>query len=112
MYIATRDLLIRHDRLSADQVERLKKRIEVTSVKLDGIRAAQRDNWLEEADRLTATIEKDQATIAAQLTRRIFIRAWCVSSTKATISLYLILPHPTACGTNFVLFYTTARMHF
>ncbi|KAF8202327.1 hypothetical protein BJ912DRAFT_1037941 [Pholiota molesta] len=75
LYLATRDLFIRHDRLSLDQVERLKKRIETTSVKLDGIRAAQKENWQEEAERLTAMIEKDQATIAAQLHRRIFIRA-------------------------------------
>lgn len=78
MYLATRDLFIRHDRLSVDQVERLKKRIEITSVKLDGIRAALKENWQDEADRLTAMIEKDQATIAAQMSRRIFIRAWCV----------------------------------
>lgn len=78
LYLATRDLFIRHDRLSLDQVERLKKRIETTSVKLDGIRAAQKENWQEEVERLTAMIEKDQATIATQLHRRIFIRAWCV----------------------------------
>lgn len=78
LYLATRDLLIRHDRLSIDQVERLKKRIETTSVKMDGIRAAQRENWQDEAERLTAMIEKDQATIAAQLSRRVFIRAWFV----------------------------------
>jgi len=78
LYLATRDLFIRHDRLSVDQVERLKRRIEITSVKLDGVRAALRDNWQDEADRLTAMIEKDQATIAAQMSRRVFIRAWCV----------------------------------
>ncbi|KAF8159437.1 hypothetical protein B0H34DRAFT_673811 [Crassisporium funariophilum] len=75
LYLATRDLFIRHDRLSVDQVERLKKRIETNSVKLDGIRAAQKENWQEEAERLTTLIEKDQATIAAQLSRRVFIRA-------------------------------------
>lgn len=61
-------------------MERLKKRIENTSVKLDGIRAALKENWQDEADRLTAMIEKDQATIAAQMSRRVFIRAWCVQS--------------------------------
>ncbi|KAF4611281.1 hypothetical protein D9613_007057 [Agrocybe pediades] len=75
LYIATRDLFIRHDRFSIDQVERLKKRIETTSVKLDGIRAAQKEHWQEEVEKLTALIEKDQATIAAQLSRRVFIRA-------------------------------------
>lgn len=85
MYLATRDLFIRHDRLSVDQVERLKKRIEITSVKLDGIRAALKENWQDEADRLTAMIEKDQATIAAQMSRRVFIRAWCVQYTSQSL---------------------------
>lgn len=75
LYIATRDLLIRHDRLSIDQVERLKKRVEKTSLRLDGIRAAQKEGWQDEADRFTILIEKDQANIAAQLSRRVFIRA-------------------------------------
>ncbi|RXW21654.1 hypothetical protein EST38_g4198 [Candolleomyces aberdarensis] len=74
LYLATRDMFIRHDRLSIDQVERLKKRIETHSVKLDGIRAAQKDGWAEEADRLTGLIERDQATVTAQLNRRVFIR--------------------------------------
>ena len=92
MYLATRDLFIRHDRLSVDQVERLKKRIEITSVRLDGIRAALKENWQDEADRLTAMIEKDQATIAAQMSRRVFIRAWCVShrvNYLTLVNLYL-----------------------
>lgn len=69
-------MFIRHDRLSIDQVERLKKRIESNSVKLDGIRTAQKDGWAEEADRLTGLVERDQATVAAQLSRRVFIRVW------------------------------------
>lgn len=73
--MATRDLFIRHDRLSIDQVERLKKRVETNSVKLDGARAAQKEGWEEEVERFTGLIEKDQATIAAQLSRRVFIRA-------------------------------------
>ncbi|KAF9075303.1 hypothetical protein BDP27DRAFT_1461622 [Rhodocollybia butyracea] len=75
LYIGVRDLFIRHDRLSLDQVERLKKRVETTSLKLDGIKVAQKDNWQDEADKLVAAIEKDQVTIAAQLSRRVFIRA-------------------------------------
>ncbi|KAF6761721.1 MVP1 domain-containing protein [Ephemerocybe angulata] len=74
LYLATRDLFIRHDRLAIDQVERLKKRIETNSVKLDGIRAAQKDGWAEEVERFTGLIERDQATVAAQLSRRVFIR--------------------------------------
>ncbi|KAI0034480.1 hypothetical protein K488DRAFT_45434 [Vararia minispora EC-137] len=75
LYIAMRDLFIRHDRLSVDQVERLKKRIDVSSVKLDGIKATAKDGWEEEADKLVSAIEKDRVTIAAQLNRRVFIRA-------------------------------------
>jgi sorting nexin-8 len=76
LYIALRDLFIRHDRLSIDQVERLKKRIETNSVKMDGVKAAQKDKWEDEVEKLLNMIEKDQATIAAQLSRRVFIRAW------------------------------------
>ncbi|KIK61749.1 hypothetical protein GYMLUDRAFT_73257 [Collybiopsis luxurians FD-317 M1] len=75
LYIAVRDLFIRHDRLSLDQVERLKKRVETTSLKLEGVKSAQKEGWQDEADKLVAVIEKDQATIAAQLSRRVFIRA-------------------------------------
>ncbi|KAJ7577075.1 hypothetical protein C8J56DRAFT_799466 [Mycena floridula] len=75
LYMALRDLFIRHDRLSLDQVERLKKRVESTSLKLDGIKAAQKEGWQDEADKLVGMIERDQATIAAQLSRRVFIRA-------------------------------------
>ncbi|KAE9399516.1 hypothetical protein BT96DRAFT_1019417 [Gymnopus androsaceus JB14] len=49
LYIAVRDLFIRHDRLSLDQVERLKKRVETNSLKLEGIKAAQKDGWQDEA---------------------------------------------------------------
>ncbi|KAF7770449.1 hypothetical protein Agabi119p4_6423 [Agaricus bisporus var. burnettii] len=74
LYIATRDLLIRHERLSVDQVERLRKRVDANSVKLDGIRSTAKEGWQDEADKLTAVIEKDQGMIAAQLSRRVFIR--------------------------------------
>ncbi|KAJ7043606.1 hypothetical protein C8F04DRAFT_1072694 [Mycena alexandri] len=75
LYVALKDLLIRNDRLSVDQVERLKQRVETTSMKLEGVKAAQKEGWQDEADRYVAAIEKDQATIAAQLSRRVFIRA-------------------------------------
>ncbi|KAL5513289.1 MVP1 [Sanghuangporus vaninii] len=74
LYIAMRDLFLRHDRLSSDNVERLKKRIETTQSKLEGIRVAQKDGWEQEVDRLSGLVEHDQATIASLLNRRIFIR--------------------------------------
>ncbi|KAJ7224308.1 hypothetical protein GGX14DRAFT_425113 [Mycena pura] len=75
LYIAVKDLLIRHDRLSIDQVERLKQRVEVTSLKMEGVKAAQKEGWQDEVERHITGIEKDKATIAAQLSRRVFIRA-------------------------------------
>ena len=108
LYLATRDLFIRHDRLAIDQVERLKKRIEANSVKLDGTRAAQKENWQEEVDRLAALIEKDQAAIAAQLNRRVFIRAWYVLQ----FHFYHQLKGPLVCGMNYVLYCTTGKTHY
>jgi sorting nexin-8 len=73
-----RDLFVRIDRLSVDQVERLRKRIDATSLKLEDVKQAKKDKWEEEAERLVSQIERDQATVASQLNRRVFIRAWCV----------------------------------
>ncbi|KAF8141550.1 hypothetical protein EV363DRAFT_1308412 [Boletus edulis] len=67
--------LSRHDRLAVDNVERLKKRVDSNSMKLEGLKVAQRDGWEEDADRVIVLIEKDQATIASLLNRRVFIRA-------------------------------------
>ncbi|KAI0073526.1 hypothetical protein K474DRAFT_1649455 [Panus rudis PR-1116 ss-1] len=75
LYIATRDLFIRHDRLSGDSVDKLKKRVETNSAKLETVRQNQKEGWHEEADKLAGLIEKDQASIAAFLNRRVFIRA-------------------------------------
>ncbi|KAF8216506.1 hypothetical protein K438DRAFT_1657825 [Mycena galopus ATCC 62051] len=75
LYIALKDLLIRNDRLSIDQVDRLKQRVETTSLKLEGVKAAQKEGWQDQVEQFVAAIEKDQATIAAQLSRRVFIRA-------------------------------------
>lgn len=75
-----RDLFYRHNRLSIDQVERLKKRVELSSVKLEAVKAAGKDGWQDEADKIVGSIEKDQASITAQMHRRVYIRAWCVSN--------------------------------
>lgn len=75
LYIAMRDLFIRRDRLSVDNVDRLKKRVDSNSMKLEGIKAAQKDGWQDDADRIIGLIEKDQAMIATLLNRRVFIRA-------------------------------------
>lgn len=82
LYIAMRDLFIRHDRLSPDHVDRLRKRIDTTGHKLETVRQVKKDGWENEADKLAVAIEKDQATIAALLARRVFIRARCVATSR------------------------------
>ena len=71
-----RDLFIRQDRLSGDQVEKLQKRVEANSLKLEGIRQAPKEGSQDEIDRIAGIIEKDRAAIATSLNRRVFIRAW------------------------------------
>jgi sorting nexin-8 len=63
-----RDLFVRHDRLSVDQVDRLKKRVDTNAIKLESVKAVAKDGW-EEADKIAVTI-------SAQLNWRVFIRAW------------------------------------
>ncbi|TCD71838.1 Sorting nexin mvp1 [Steccherinum ochraceum] len=75
LYLAMRDLFIRHDRLSGDQVDKLKKRVETNSLKLEGVKQAAKENWQVEADKISVLIEKDQAAISNALNRRVFIRA-------------------------------------
>ncbi|KIK98174.1 hypothetical protein PAXRUDRAFT_824136 [Paxillus rubicundulus Ve08.2h10] len=75
LYIAMRDLFVRHDRHAVDNVDRLKKRVDLNSMKHEAIEAARKDGWQEDADRVVVLIEKDQATIASLLNRRVFIRA-------------------------------------
>ncbi len=76
LYIAMRDLFVRHERLSVDQVERLKKRVDANALKLESIKVVAKEGWEEEADKIAGSIDKDRATITAQLSRRVFIRAW------------------------------------
>ena len=76
--MATRELFSRHDRLSGDQVDRIKKRVEASSLRLESVKSAQKEGWAEEADRIISAIEKDQAMIGTCLARRVFIRHWWV----------------------------------
>ncbi|KIM25405.1 hypothetical protein M408DRAFT_210488 [Serendipita vermifera MAFF 305830] len=74
LYVAVRDLFSRHDRFSPDAAERLRKRIETQSLKLENVKSAQKEGWEVEADKLLSSIEKDQQAVAVCLARRVFIR--------------------------------------
>ncbi|KAG6334601.1 hypothetical protein ID866_4495 [Astraeus odoratus] len=109
LYIAMRDLLVRHDKLAVDNVDRLKKRIDSNSIKLESIKAHQREGWQEDADRVVVLIEKDQSTIASLLNRRVFIRAWWVM--RNSFELVRVDAFK-ACGMSCVSFCTTGRIHY
>jgi len=74
LMVATRDWFVRHDRHSIDQVEKLRKRVEQNSVKLEQVRNAQKDGWQAEVDKFAGLVERDQVAISAALSRRVFIR--------------------------------------
>ncbi|KAG8818633.1 Sorting nexin mvp1, partial [Serendipita sp. 399] len=74
LYVAVRDLFSRHDRYSPDAADRLKKRVESQSLKLESIKQVQKEGWENEAEKVAAGISKDQAAIAACMARRVFIR--------------------------------------
>jgi len=79
LYVAVRDLFTRHDRFSPDAADRLRKRIETQSLKLETVKSAQKEGWEVEVDKLLSSIEKDQQAVVVCLARRVFIRHWCVS---------------------------------
>ncbi|KAG8862145.1 Sorting nexin mvp1 [Tulasnella sp. 330] len=74
LYIAARDLFSRHVRLSPDRVDVLKRRVEINGRKLEAVKAAKKEGFEVEADKITNLIEKDQVDIAACMSRRVFIR--------------------------------------
>ncbi|KAG8974604.1 Sorting nexin mvp1 [Tulasnella sp. 425] len=74
LYIATRDLFARHARLSPDRADMLRKRVEQNGRKLEQIKAAQKEGWQAEADKITISIERDQMDIQTCMARRVFIR--------------------------------------
>ena len=76
LYIAAKDMFLRYDRLSGDQVDKLQHRVETNGLKLDKIKNQRRDGWAAEADKVLSAIELDQSAIAAAMSRRVFIRHW------------------------------------
>lgn len=48
LYIAFRDLFVRHERLSRDNVDALRKNVEWRQGKIEGLRSAQKPGWEEE----------------------------------------------------------------
>ena len=79
-----RDLFIRHDRLSGDQVERLRKRVDANSHKLEGVRQAKKDGWEGEADRI--------AGLSRRTRRRSPPRSTAASSSARGASLLSLSP--------------------
>ncbi|CEL62908.1 Sorting nexin MVP1 OS=Cryptococcus neoformans var, neoformans serotype D (strain JEC21 / ATCC MYA-565) GN=MVP1 PE=3 SV=1 [Rhizoctonia solani AG-1 IB] len=81
LYLAFQALFVRHDRLGSDTVDKLKKKVEVAGAKhliivntLEGLQGTAKTKAQDEADKLRASIEKDQHQIHTLLNRRVFIQ--------------------------------------
>ncbi|WVQ81437.1 hypothetical protein IAT38_003561 [Cryptococcus sp. DSM 104549] len=74
LYLAFRDLFIRHDKLSRDNVDALRKKVEGRAKKGAALKAAAKVGWEVEVDKLVAASDQDTATIQSLLARRVFIR--------------------------------------
>ncbi|KAG8742768.1 Sorting nexin mvp1 [Ceratobasidium sp. 414] len=81
LYLAFQALFVRHDRQGGDMVDKLKKRVDAAGAKHLGIinsigtlQGPAQSKAQDEADKLRASIEKDQAQIHALFARRIFVQ--------------------------------------
>jgi Sorting nexin 8/Mvp1 BAR domain len=112
LYVAVRDLFTRHDRYSPDAADRLRKRIETQSLKLEGIKSAQKDGWEVEADKLLSSIEKDQQAVVVCLARRVFIRHWYAFLSVDLFWAFFVdfYFRKLACGTSFASCFITENM--
>jgi sorting nexin-8 len=75
LYTAFRDLFGRYDRLSADSVDALRRKVEALQGRIEALRAGQKPGFQTEVDKHVAGIEADNSMISALLARRVFIRA-------------------------------------
>ncbi|WWC64149.1 uncharacterized protein I303_106757 [Kwoniella dejecticola CBS 10117] len=75
LYLAFRDLFLRHEKLSKDNVDALRKKVEGRNKKIEGLKNAAKPGWEVEVDKLVAASDQDSSTINTLLSRRVFIRA-------------------------------------
>ncbi|KAI5448800.1 Sorting nexin mvp1 [Naganishia albida] len=74
LFVAFSQLFLRHDKLSKDSVDALRKRVEVKQKKLASVRQGKKSNWEAEQEKLVTAIEQDNVTVQSLLDRRVFIR--------------------------------------
>ncbi|WWC73211.1 uncharacterized protein I206_107177 [Kwoniella pini CBS 10737] len=75
LYLSFRDLFIRHEKLSKDNVDYLNKKIEIRNKKIEQLKTLSKPGWEIEIDKLISINDQDQSTIILLLSRRIFIKA-------------------------------------
>ncbi|KAL7415521.1 hypothetical protein BDY24DRAFT_381406 [Mrakia frigida] len=75
LYLAFRDLFLRHDRLSLDPVSKLQKKIELAQQKVLAVQATKKPNFEAEVDKIAGQIEAAQAEVAGWMARRGVIRS-------------------------------------
>lgn len=61
--------------LSKDNVDALRKKVEGRERKIDALRLSGKQGWQQDADKLVAANEQDNAAVRSALARRVFIRS-------------------------------------
>lgn len=69
-----RDLLVRLDRLLPDQVEGLKRRIDISTRRAASLRREERPNWEQEYEKLISQVASDSAMVEKLMSRRVHTR--------------------------------------
>ncbi|KAL7421347.1 Sorting nexin mvp1 [Cryptotrichosporon argae] len=75
LYTSFRDLFVRHERLSEDNVDALRKKVEGRTKKVEALKTSQKPGWEVEVDKLVSATDQDNSAILGLLARRVFIRA-------------------------------------
>ncbi|KAK6904423.1 hypothetical protein I203_105236 [Kwoniella mangroviensis CBS 8507] len=75
LYLSFRDLFIRHDKLSKDNVDGLRKKVESRNKKIAQLKNAGKPGWEIEVDKLVAANDQDNSSITSLLSRRVFTKA-------------------------------------
>ncbi|KIR58232.1 sorting nexin MVP1 [Cryptococcus bacillisporus CA1873] len=75
LYSSFHALFYRHSRLSLDNVDALRKKVDSRFSKIESLKSAKKPGWEGEVDKLVSQSDRDTAEIQHLLARRVFVRA-------------------------------------
>ncbi|OXB36473.1 sorting nexin MVP1 [Cryptococcus neoformans] len=75
LYLSFHALFYRHSKLSVDNVDALRKKVDSRFTKIESLKSAKKPEWEGEVDKLASQSDIDTAEIQRLLARRVFVRA-------------------------------------